>query len=497
MNQIKKEILNKIRQALHRIRFLEWISYFTLGILGGVGVCVVVSILLLVLPIYYENRIMAGIMIAFLILSMVAWCVKCTNLKGAALLLDEKTKNQERFVTALENIEKDDAISALQREDTLARSREMEMKKIFPFQPEYKKYAGILTGIFLIVILSMVPTDAKEKADLLQEKHELIEEKKEEAEEILEKVEKMETMDNSLKQGVEEEFSKALEELKEMDSIKEMESLMERTEYKMQEMMMDAFKDSLPESSSLSQEEMEQLAEMLSEMAETMDAEQLADLAEKLASGELGEMDVASLMEAVNQSMNGASVTQIMESLESSNSAGAESQEGNQNQGSGGNSTGSGENNQNSQNSSESGNSSENGSGNSSGNGSGNGSESGNSSGNGNGSGSGTGSGSGSGSGSGWNYGSQKEVKDHNTYEGEMIAVPLEEGDDGNLSGDKVDGEGYLTHSKDGLGYKGTMVSYGDVVTSYQQQAYTNIENAKYPSGMEGIIKDYFEQLNQ
>ena len=132
MNQIKKEILNKIRQALHRIRFLEWISYFTLGILGGVGVCVVVSILLLVLPIYYENRIMAGIMIAFLILSMVAWCVKCTNLKGAALLLDEKTKNQERFVTALENIEKEDAISALQREDTLARSREMEMKKIFP-----------------------------------------------------------------------------------------------------------------------------------------------------------------------------------------------------------------------------------------------------------------------------------------------------------------------------------------------------------------------------
>ena len=77
MNQIKKEILNKIRQALHRIRFLEWISYFTLGILGGVGVCVVVSILLLVLPIYYENRIMAGIMIAFLILSILySFCEK-------------------------------------------------------------------------------------------------------------------------------------------------------------------------------------------------------------------------------------------------------------------------------------------------------------------------------------------------------------------------------------------------------------------------------------
>ena len=488
MNQIKQQIINKIKQALHRIRFMEWISYLTLGILGGVCVCVVFSVLLLVLPIYYEYKIMAGIMILFLLFFVVLWFIKRTNLKRAALLLDEKTKNQERFVTALENIEKQDAISSLQREDTLICSRDMEMKKIFPFQPKYKEYAGILTGIFMIAILSMVPTDAKDKADLLQEKHELIEEKKEEAEEILEKVEKMETMDNSLKQGVEEEFNKALEELKEMDSIQEMESLMDRTEYKMQEMMMDAFKDSVPESSNLSQEEMEKLAQMLDEMAETLNEEQLADLAEELASGELGEMDMASLMDAVNQSMNGASITQIMESLENSNDIGSSNQDGNSDQGSNGNS---GENNQNSQNGS--------GSGDGSGNGSGTGSESGNGSGNGNGSGSGsgTGNGSGSGSGSGWNYGSQKEVEDHNTYEGEMIAVPLEEGDDGNLSGDKVDGEGYLTHSKDGLGYNGTMVSYGDVITSYQQQAYTNIENAKYPSGMEGVIKDYFEQLNQ
>ena len=78
-----------------------------------------------------------------------------------------------------------------------------------------------------------------------------------------------------------------------------------------------------------------------------------------------------------------------------------------------------------------------------------------------------------------------------------MIAVPLEEGNDSNLTGDKVDGDGHLIHSKDGLGYNGTMVSYGDVISSYQQQAYNNIESAKYPSGMEGMIKDYFEQLNE
>ena len=456
MNQIKQQIINKIKQALHRIRWMEWISYLTLGILGGVGVCVVFSILLLVVPIYYEYRIMTGIMIAFLLLSIVVWFIKRTNLKGAALLLDEKTKNQERFVTALENIEKEDTISSLQREDTLLRSREMNIKKIFSFQPKYKEYAGIFAGIFMIAILSLVPTDAKEKADLLQEKHELIEEKKEEMEEVLDKVEKMETMDDSLKQGVEEEFDKVLEELKEMESLQEMESLMDRTEYKMQEMMMDAFKENVPESSGLSQEEMEKLAEMLAEMADTLDEAQLAVLAEKLASGELGEIDANSLMEAVSESLDGASITQIMESLENTNSSGSSTEGNNSNQG---NNSGSGQSGQNSQNGS--------GNGDGNGNGSGNGDGNGNGSGSGTGSGNGSGNGSGSGSGTGWNYGSQTEVKDNNTYEGEMIAVPLEEGDDDNLSGDKVDGEGYLTHSKDGLGYNGTMVSYGDVITSY------------------------------
>ena len=483
MNQTKQQIRNKIKKALHRIRLIEWISYVTLGILGGVGVCVVFSLLLLVLPIYHEGRIMAGIMILSLLVSMVLWFIKRTNLKKAALLLDDTTKNQERFVTALEHMELDDSISALQREDTLTHMKDMNLKKIFPFRPRYKEYLYIAAGILCIALLSLVSTDAKEKADLLLEKHELIEEKKEEVEEVLEKVEKMETMDASLKEGIKEEFDKALEELKELDSLKEMENLMDRTEYKMQEMMMKSFKENLPQNSALSQEEMEKLAEMLADMAEALDEAQLAELAEQLAQGEFSDIDAGALMEAVNQSLDGATVTQIMDSLNNSGSSGSSGQNsGNGNEDGDGNGNGSGNGD---------------GSGNGNGSGSGNGSGNGNGSGSGNGSGNGNGNGSGSGSGTGWNYGSKNEVKDNSTYQGEMIAVPLEEGNDANLSGEKVEGEGFLTHSKDGLGYKGTMVSYGDVITSYQQQAYTNIENAKYPSGMEGVIKDYFEQLNQ
>lgn len=129
-------------------------------------------------------------------------------------------------------------------------------------------------------------------------------------------------------------------------------------------------------------------------------------------------------------------------------------------------------------------------SGNGSGNGNGNGSGSGNGSGNGNGSGSG-------GTGGGWNYGSNVGTEKDTSYNGELVAIPNQVGDDGNLTGQQSQGASYVTQGGESLTWSGNVVEYGQVIGDYSKQAMSQIGQSNYPAGVQDIVKSYFNELNK
>ena len=127
------------------------------------------------------------------------------------------------------------------------------------------------------------------------------------------------------------------------------------------------------------------------------------------------------------------------------------------------------------------------------GNGSGDGNGSGSGNGNGNGSGTGTGNGTGSGNGSGSGRGTGSSDAAH-----DYVSVPNQTGDDAALTGDKNgDEDSDYVRQQNGLAWEGNHVDYNSVIGSYTDSAYEGIATGKYPTGMENVIRDYFENLNE
>lgn len=50
---------------------------------------------------------------------------------------------------------------------------------------------------------------------------------------------------------------------------------------------------------------------------------------------------------------------------------------------------------------------------------------------------------------------------------------------------------------QNGLAWEGDHVDYNSVIGEYTDSAYEGIANGRYPSGMEPVIRDYFESLNK
>ena len=71
-------------------------------------------------------------------------------------------------------------------------------------------------------------------------------------------------------------------------------------------------------------------------------------------------------------------------------------------------------------------------------------------------------------------------------------------GEDQGLTGNKNGDQdsGYYRQTN-GLSWEGEHVEYDSVIGEYTENAYEGIANGRYPSGMEPVIRDYFENLNQ
>ncbi len=112
-------------------------------------------------------------------------------------------------------------------------------------------------------------------------------------------------------------------------------------------------------------------------------------------------------------------------------------------------------------------------------------------SGNDDGNGSNGGNGDGTGSGNGRGTGSSSTPHDY-------VSIPNDIGDDPSLTGEKTGDENSdYYRQQNGLAWEGQHVDYNSVIGQYTDNAYEGIANGRYPSGMESVIRDYFENLNK
>ncbi len=105
--------------------------------------------------------------------------------------------------------------------------------------------------------------------------------------------------------------------------------------------------------------------------------------------------------------------------------------------------------------------------------------------------GAGTGGAGGSGNGTGRGTGSSNTPHDY-------VSVPNAPGEDPSLTGNK-DGDQNSDYfrQQNGLAWEGEHVDYNSVIGEYTDNAYEGIARGRYPSGMESVIRDYFENLNK
>lgn len=483
---IKKYLADQIKKCKRKMNLAGLIDRGVLcAAAGGIpGICC--ELVSLFVPFYYAHLAAALCFGAGLLLGIGYAGYRRAGMRQAASRLDSFGL-KERMITAYENLDKEDAFARLQREDARAHYERIQDRIRISILPDRRHILALLVSAAAVAGLGLIPSPVREQAKLRHQVQEQAAEEKEELEKLLDA----------------------------LDSV-DMESLTEQQKAQLRE---------LADTMELSREELAGADswESLSAATGRLDykyrqaAQGLTDLA-----GQMEHPDMAGLADA--EALARAAADQNSPSPYFSGTPSADSDDGGDDGPEGGNGLGDGEgsgqgdgnnsgngNGQSGENSdrSGSGQSGEDGDGNGNGrngeNGSGNGNASGNGSNQGEGSGggqsgsngSGSGNGQGSGNGSGNGMGGGRGTGSSDTAH-DYVSIPNAVGDDASLTGNKngyQDSDYY--RQQNGLAWEGDHVDYSSVIGEYTDSAYEGIANGKYPSGMEAVIRDYFENLNK
>jgi len=443
---IKKYLRKQIKKCRMKMNIAGLIDsgilYAAVGGIFGI-LCELVS---LVRQFYYVNMA-AGMCFGVGLLSGIGYAVyKRADMKQAAGRLDSFGL-KERMLTAYENMEDEDEFAQMQRQDALIHYNQIRDQIRIPLLPDRKHILALLVSAAAVIGMSFIPSPVREQARLHHQVQEQAKEEQEELEELLEALE-----------GV------------------DMESLTEEQRAQLQELV-DAMK--------LSQEELAKANswESLASSMEKLDykyqqaAQSLENLAAQMNNpGEAGIADAEAMAKAA-ANRNGQQLASSGATASSGTQGGSSKEGEGQGEGNGsGNGEGEGQGGEN---------------GNGSGEGEGQGEGNGSGSGEGSGQGEGNGSGSGEGSGNGRGTGSSDAAHDY-------VSIPNAVADDPSLTSNKngeQDSDYY--RQQNGLAWEGDHVDYSSVIGEYTDSAYEGIANGRYPSGMESVIRDYFENLNK
>ncbi|MCI8402198.1 MAG: hypothetical protein HFI38_08985 [Lachnospiraceae bacterium] len=453
----RKYLTREIERCRRRMNLAEVLEQGILfaavgGILGVI--CETVSLLL---P-FYHVHLAAGLCFgAGLATGVIRGICRRADRRQAARKLDSFGL-KERMITAWEQLDMEGELVRRQRRDAVRFYEQAQDQIRIPLLPRRRYLLALLTAAAATAGLGFIPSPAREQAVLLHEVREEAGEEKEKLEELLEALEKVdgESLTDEQKERLREvaealEISK--EELARADSRESLASALRRLDYKYG-----------------------QTAWSLESLA--------AELTDPESAGVAGAEALAKAAANENRRQTAGTGTG---SPGAKGDDGSDSKEGPGSETGDGNGSGDG-----------SGEGSGDGSGDGNGDGNGDGSGDGSGDGNGDGSGEGSGDGSGNGSGNGSGDGGPGRGTGSGANSHDYVSIPGRLGDDAGLTGDKTgsaDSDYY--REQNGLAWEGEHVDYGTVIGEYTDSAYEGIASGRYPGGMESVIRDYFESLNQ
>ena len=452
-----QSIIKYVKGFHSRMKDGYMLKQVTVALTVGLFGASIVAAAALVWPIYYSLYIEAGILILALILGMILGIRKAPDETSATLVIDSFGL-KERVTTAFFTLkgkksDEDSEFSEIEEMQIEDAERELQSKKNEIRVPRFinwRHIAVFAVAVIVAVVLTLTPAESKEIA---KEKHETREEAKEKMKEIEEAMKTLENIDQT--------------ELSDEQKQK-MAQMMEQLQASYDEMNKAKTQSELASADQKLQFRYEDIVSNLDEMAEMTMNEKASNGDASVAS------DMQDASQKIGQNIQNPNATASNQNGQNGNQNGQNGQNGNQN-GQNGNQNGNG-----------------NGNGNQNGNGNGEGNGEGNGKGEGEGSGEGKGKGEGGGNGNGGHGRSETGV---GTDQRDYVSLPNATGDDDNLTGQKTGDDSNYAKYENGLGWEGNKTDYGSVMKEYQQRAYQDIEQGKYPAGMEDIIKDYFSDF--
>lgn len=440
------KIIHTCRQRMNAAR-----TWNILTTAMAVGLCcgILLEAASFLLPFYYADLCALLVAVSAILTGFALSRRRRVSMEAAALKIDS-FGFEERTITAYETMvnpgDPSSPFSLLQQKDALQRLRTGRDKIKIPLLPPIQKH-GICFGLLLtLVLLSLVPSPVKHRAEELHRVRQDAEEKQEEIEEVIAKLEefvspKLTGEQLAAVQEMIESLQSSAAEFGQAASLEALKTAEQKLDYKYGDM-----------------------------------GRQLANLAEILQNGGTVSLSTASDLQEISQRL------QSMGQNGDGNDTG-QGGPGNGHNGQGGSNGQDGNGNGNSQNGNDNGQN-----GNSNGNGDGGGNGSNNQNGDGNGQ---YGNGDGNSNGDGRGTGSADNPHDY-------VSIPNALGDDPSLTGQAGSSEDMESfRAQNGLSWEGNHVSYESVIGEYQARAYEGISSGKYPSGMEDVIKEYFGSFNE
>lgn len=518
MSSVDRELIKLVRKIRDRLHMSLIIYNLVLGASAAMALGTGLAIAARFIPIFNVYLIILRLVVVFLLAALLYSAFRTPKDSYAALRADSFGL-KERTVTALELVGDQSAFAILEKKDALEHLKQMDYKKNIPLKPG-KKY--ILICLILTAVLALsgfIPNPMAVRAEELQKQKVKISEQQKKVDRLVEKVKNNPKLSEEQKTELEIRLAELKKELSEARDEREIDKALSRTEKKL-EYIRDkytsgsdlnkiadtlsqnertkalgdmirkgdakAFKDNIKklaeELKKLSAEEKQKLSEELVMLAKEIKnnpelSEAFSQLAEKLASGELGDIsgELRELDQSISELMENESIRNAIAELAEELTA-ASSNRNNEQQGQENTMEGSGQ--------------------------KGQGNQPGES-------------GQGSGAGSGTDMGKEnqepispgssgiikKDAAQKKDGEYEKVFTPDTLGGEGeisNLSGSKgKDGitEQVITDKSPTV--RGNSVPYNQVLGQYKEKAMESINTSDIPPGMKDMVKEYFTSLEE
>ncbi|WP_346917415.1 pectinesterase [Clostridium sp.] len=511
MNNLDKKIIKFIKKGGARIRLNIFIENLLMSLIVTLGISSMVSGLGLFIPIYNLFEVCIIILTISMIIYIFIYLYKLRpDNKKIALKLDSKGLN-ERLITSLELINKDDNISNAQKEDTIEVIKKIKISKITPFHIKRKNLYMLIAALTVLIIILCIPTTAKNQAREIRKikkiNKEVMEKIKEEkkdtknSKELLEenKLDIVKELDKSVDEikksksklntekalnKLEKKLDNIEKNLDSVDSKNKIQNIMkklnlnkEQTNKKLAILnkianelsKVDKMKELSEAINSQDEDKIKEALDKLEESLKNLKDEEKEEISSNLdnIAANIADENLKGVLSSTSASISSGNIdlSKLENALISLNKDSINADNGNSNNGT------SAQNNQ-----------------------SGNGESDGK--GNGNGNGSGQGSGSGSGNGSGWDTGN-KENGEGKLNSGEKVFLPNRAtGNDDNLRGNISEGgDSQSITTENGVNIAGDSIDYEKIIHEYSNSEIVGLKNKPIPKSLQDLIKKYFEEL--